>query len=358
MKKQHSSKPLNPFAAEYNPIPPGISPDPHAPPPFFFPPPPTTTSPRPPSLEPFPQPPLFLSSQIFTYIPSPEPIYTHYTAYYVNPSPPPPPPPPPPQSPARAYHGQPGRGQRGGFRLGFGSGRENHYSHSSYNRYEKNKKVATKNSDKNSDGFYSKSSLRRNNMQIRQKETRHKVLPLKLDEQKYSTIMIKNIPYSCPRKYLIEFLDEFCAHENAKKKDAEGTSHEETAAYDFLYLPMDFRTKNSRGFAFVNFTTARSASRFSDIFHQKKYWDFVRFDLWPKKIEVARAEIQGKEAAVKHAEESSYECETDEYLPVCFDPPRDGSGQPVQMTVIGNRRGAASSAEYYYWEPRRDNNHH
>ncbi|EYU42586.1 hypothetical protein MIMGU_mgv1a018010mg, partial [Erythranthe guttata] len=175
---------------------------------------------------------------------------------------------------------------------------------------------------------------------------------------KYSTIMIKNIPYSCPRKYLIEFLDEFCAHENAKKKDAEGTSHEETAAYDFLYLPMDFRTKNSRGFAFVNFTTARSASRFSDIFHQKKYWDFVRFDLWPKKIEVARAEIQGKEAAVKHAEESSYECETDEYLPVCFDPPRDGSGQPVQMTVIGNRRGAASSAEYYYWEPRRDNNHH
>lgn len=56
---------------------------------------------------------------------------------------------------------------------------------------------------------------------------------------------------------------------------------------------------------------------------------------------------------VKKLSEITLECERDEYLPVCFNPARDGSGQPVELTVIGNRRGTATTT--FRWERRRIN---
>ncbi|KAL0454136.1 UNVERIFIED_CONTAM: protein terminal ear1 [Sesamum latifolium] len=148
-------------------------------------------------------------------------------------------------------------------------------------------------------------------------------------------------PPLCSRQELINVLDGFCLVENEKANESSSRegAHEEhrTSAYDFLYLPIDFRTKKSRGFAFVNFTDASTVWKFFDAFHLKN-WDSVDRKKWTKKIEVVCAKIQGKEALVKHFSDSMFECETDEFLPVGFNPPRDGSGEPVKLRTIGNRR--------------------
>ncbi|KAG8364367.1 hypothetical protein BUALT_Bualt19G0121400 [Buddleja alternifolia] len=351
---------LNPFAPEYNPIPPGVTPQPHAPPPFPFPPPSSAAFHQPftnpssfPLLQPPPPPPPppnFSSTQIITCTP-----YNYTTNYYITPqnqstaTNPPPPPPQPETAAVSAWQprrGCPGQGR--GFRAG-GRGRGNSCWSSS--RDERNglgfcnnlkNEMRTNNfNDKNSK-FPSIWSMQKKGIKTHDKVVVH----LKRDEDK-TTVMIKNIPYDCPRKELINILDGFCSIENAKARNIEGTSQEGAeehiiSAYDFLYLPIDFRTKNSRGFAFVNFTNTRTVWKFFDAFHLQK-WEVVEWDKWPKKIEIVCAKIQGKEALVNHFSQSTFECETDEFLPVSFNPPRDGSGQSVQLTVIGNRRAASRS---------------
>ncbi|XP_057779492.1 protein terminal ear1 homolog [Salvia miltiorrhiza] len=134
-------------------------------------------------------------------------------------------------------------------------------------------------------------------------------------------------------------LDGFCLVENHKAGN-EATSGEEAHiayAYDFLYLPIDFKSKRSRGFAFVNFTSSRAVWSFYDSIHLTD-WGFLEKFKWKKRIEIGCAKIQGKEELVKHFSGSVFQCGTDEYLPVCFSPARDGSGQPVELTVVGNRR--------------------
>ncbi|KAG8368188.1 hypothetical protein BUALT_Bualt15G0019200 [Buddleja alternifolia] len=343
-------KTLNHRAPEYNPIPPGITPNSHAPPPFplpwpcyaaihhRLPPPPPPASP---SLA--PPPPLVWSPEICSYvIPSvvphttkQQPFYPNYTftpqnPVATNPSPPPHPP-------------QPGRGcpgQRGEIRAG--RGRENSWTRdervyngrgSNYNlKFQRRVEYSNDDYKRNNVGF------RRDDEKccrwgMQKEESRHKVTPLKRDEEK-TTIMIKNIPYDFPRQELINVLDGFCKMENAKSRN-EGTSQEDVIyAYDFLYLPIDFKTNKGRGFAFVNFTNASAVWRFFDTFHLKT-WDFVQYNKWPKKIVIASAKIQ--KALVKQFSGSTFECGTNEFLPVCFYPPRDGSGQPVELTVIGKR---------------------
>ncbi|KAL1565823.1 protein terminal ear1-like [Salvia divinorum] len=168
-------------------------------------------------------------------------------------------------------------------------------------------------------------------------ESRHKIVPLKRDEES-TTVMIKNIPYDCRRKELISMLDSFCLLENQNARN-ETQEAPVAYAYDFLYLPVDFRTKKSRGFAFVNFTTSKAAWKFHVSIHLTN-WGFHHRPNWQKKIEIVCAKIQGKEDLVRHFSESVFECETDEYLPVCFSPGRDGFVQSVELTVIGRRMPA------------------
>ncbi|PIN06298.1 hypothetical protein CDL12_21149 [Handroanthus impetiginosus] len=303
---------LNPNAPEYTP---------RAAPPSFFHPPPYAAAPLafpPPSSPSLQQPQSFcLSTQTFTYIQ--QPLFNNYTTYYFSPQNPniATNPPPPPHTEAAIT------GERRGIR-GF--------------KFERR----PRNNERKSLEF-----------SMQKKGDRHKVMHLKRDEER-TTIMIKNIPYDCPRKELIILLDNFCLLENTKSaRNDEGTSRSgadenfnNTAAYDFLYLPIDFRTRKSRGFAFVNFTNARTVWKFFDAFHLKK-WDFGSSDQpkkWTKKIEIVSAKIQGKEALVNHFSQSVFECGTDEFLPVCFDPPRDGTGQPVQLTAIGTRRSRSHRA--------------
>lgn len=118
-------------------------------------------------------------------------------------------------------------------------------------------------------------------------------------------------------------LDDFCSVENEKTKN-EGTSSKKEAfsfAYDFIYLPIDFRyvielilhfhkscfsvkkilmkflnvasSKRGRGFAFVNFTNGGAVWKFFDAFHQAS-WPFIQRQEWPKRIEIVCAKLQVK----------------------------------------------------------------
>lgn len=65
---------------------------------------------------------------------------------------------------------------------------------------------------------------------------------------------------------------------------------------DFIYLPMDPRSRNARGFAFCNFSTPAAADEFCGTFHKK----FLKSYTAEGPLEVAPAEIQGFEANVDH----------------------------------------------------------
>ncbi|THG18956.1 protein MEI2-like 6 [Camellia sinensis] len=160
---------------------------------------------------------------------------------------------------------------------------------------------------------------------------KHDVLPLE-DDKTTTTVMIKNIPKEYNREMILKFLDEHCNLENQRRTSGEAAD-DVVSAYDFMYLPMDFRSGFSRGYAFVNFTEARAVWKFHKACNRKT-WDFVNS---PKICQIVCAIIQGREALVRHFERSTFWCGSDEMLPVCFAPPRDGSGESVHETKIGRR---------------------
>uniref|UniRef100_A0ACD5YP48 Uncharacterized protein n=1 Tax=Avena sativa TaxID=4498 RepID=A0ACD5YP48_AVESA len=133
-----------------------------------------------------------------------------------------------------------------------------------------------------------------------------------------TTVMIRNIPNNLTRAAMVELLDDHCARENRRRRG-------QPAAYDFLYLPMDFRDQSSnRGYAFVNFTTADAAFGLYYALHGCgwKLWVGGRRS---RNINVAAAHIQGKRAVVRRFARSTFVCPTDEFRPAVFWPPRDGA---------------------------------
>jgi len=71
-----------------------------------------------------------------------------------------------------------------------------------------------------------------------------------------TTVMLRNMPNNQTRKMLMDLLDR------------QGF----TGQYDFLYLPMDFTTRASMGYAFVNFVSPGSASQFMTCFDGFSKW--------------------------------------------------------------------------------------
>ncbi|XP_031132040.1 protein MEI2-like 7 [Ipomoea triloba] len=103
---------------------------------------------------------------------------------------------------------------------------------------------------------------------------------------------------------MIKFLDDHCARENKKANNV-------VSAYDFLYLPMDFKKEKSKGYAFVNFTNYRAVWRFFHAFHDKT----SVFLESSNSIMVVAAKVQGKEAQVKRFESTIFNCESEAFLP-------------------------------------------
>ncbi|XP_042482832.1 protein MEI2-like 6 [Macadamia integrifolia] len=143
------------------------------------------------------------------------------------------------------------------------------------------------------------------------------------------SVMIRHIPSKLSREMLIDLLDKHCIEENAKIKLGSSSS---LSAYDFVYLPIDFRTGVNKGYAFVNFTSKEAADRFKTSFNGHKWHLFAS-----KKIcNIDDARIQGREGLVALFQRSKFPCDTDKYLPVQFSPPRNGSSRCPSPSVVGS----------------------
>uniref|UniRef100_A0A0D9XFZ4 Mei2-like C-terminal RNA recognition motif domain-containing protein n=1 Tax=Leersia perrieri TaxID=77586 RepID=A0A0D9XFZ4_9ORYZ len=142
-----------------------------------------------------------------------------------------------------------------------------------------------------------------------------------------SSLMIRNIPNKFRKERIIAILDQHCADEN---RNLRSRSRGVKSEYDFLYVPIDFRTRCNKGYAFVNMTTAAAALRLRG-FLQDHRWDAAQC---PKVCDVVPAAIQGRDAFVAHFSASWFPCHTKAFLPVWFDPPRDGV-QQTKAHVVG-----------------------
>ncbi|KAJ0742736.1 putative RNA recognition motif domain, mei2-like RNA recognition, RNA-binding domain superfamily [Helianthus annuus] len=151
----------------------------------------------------------------------------------------------------------------------------------------------------------------------------HKLLPL---EPQTTSLMIKNVPNRYTRKLLVQTLDNHCKLENRKLGGNK-------SAYDFVYLPIDFKRRRNAGFAFVNFTNPEAAFRFRDAFHGR-HWNLFESS---KVAEITRARIQGKAALINNCKGMDFSYGSEEDMPVWFAPARDGSDDQVRskMFVVG-----------------------
>ncbi|XVE95412.1 hypothetical protein REPUB_Repub02eG0094800 [Reevesia pubescens] len=158
--------------------------------------------------------------------------------------------------------------------------------------------------------------------------------PLTGEEQKKfegkTSVMIKNVPNHFQRVDLQCMLDYHCRTQNRK---VEPGSNFCKSAYDFLYLPMDFRFHLNLGFAFVNFTSPDGAVRLYRAFNNRK-WSCA--DGRKKICEIGIAKFQGKDTLKEQLQKSSFPCHTNEYLPVVYYPPRDGVNHS-RPTLLGRR---------------------
>ncbi|KAK1307823.1 Protein terminal ear1 [Acorus calamus] len=149
-----------------------------------------------------------------------------------------------------------------------------------------------------------------------------------------TSLMIKNIPNRYTRAMLLEWLDEHCRDENDKATQFSALSGLPltTSQYDFVYLPIDFKNKCNLGYAFVNFTSDVGARRLHQSMNGLKWKHFES----KKVCCITCARIQGKAGFEKNFMGSYFQCDSDGYLPVSFDPARDGwnSSPPC---LIGRR---------------------
>lgn len=139
-----------------------------------------------------------------------------------------------------------------------------------------------------------------------------------------TSLMVRNIPNKYTQQMLLaEFEENGCG----------------PGVIDFFYLPIDFKNRCNRGYAFINFVD------FKDIlaFHQQyfgKHWRTFNSD---KICDITYARIQGKEAMLKRFENSALMEKDDEYKPLVFvsDGPLKGQRIPfpdLTRKDLHNRR--------------------
>ncbi|CAL5082514.1 unnamed protein product [Urochloa decumbens] len=140
-----------------------------------------------------------------------------------------------------------------------------------------------------------------------------------------TSLMIRNLPNDFRRTRLMQIIDQHCSIENEKISSGGGIKSE----YDFLYLPMDFRTGANKGYAFVNLTTPEAARRLHDHLHGLRW----KVNGSGKTCEVDLADVEGLDDLVKNLSQSRFDCGDEEFLPVWFEPPRDGSRRTLPHLV-------------------------
>eukprot|EP01018_Ginkgo_biloba_P024442 Gb_20291 [translate_table: standard] len=143
-----------------------------------------------------------------------------------------------------------------------------------------------------------------------------------------TTVMIKNIPNKYSQQMLLSMLDQHCISCNERITDP----NEPLSAYDFVYLPIDFKNKCNLGYAFVNLTSSKATWKLYKAFHAQPWEAFNS----RKICEVTYARVQGRAALEDHFRNSKFACDTDEYLPVVFFTPRNGEQLSTPVVMGGH----------------------
>jgi len=119
-----------------------------------------------------------------------------------------------------------------------------------------------------------------------------------------TSLMVRNIPNKYTQSML---LSEFSASGHGPGK------------IDFFYLPIDFRNKCNRGYAFVNFFNYRDIISFHDNYNGKS-WKVFKSE---KICCITYARIQGKEGMMKRFQNSALMEKDQAYRPLVFSPNGD-----------------------------------
>mmetsp|Transcript_9449 Transcript_9449/g.19864 ORF Transcript_9449/g.19864 Transcript_9449/m.19864 type:complete len:1071 (-) Transcript_9449:110-3322(-) len=127
-----------------------------------------------------------------------------------------------------------------------------------------------------------------------------------------SSLMVRNIPNKYTQQML---LAEFAQAGHGSDK------------MDFFYLPIDFKNKCNRGYAFVNFVDYKDIVPFFDAYNGKS-WKRFNSD---KICDITYARIQGKAAMLKRFENSALMEKDDEYRPMVFVSHGERKGQIEAM---------------------------
>jgi hypothetical protein len=99
---------------------------------------------------------------------------------------------------------------------------------------------------------------------------------------------------------------------------------------DFFYLPIDFKNKCNRGYAFVNFVNVEDIVSFYNTYHEKP-WKVFNSE---KICVVMYARIQGKDAFLRRFENSEILGKEHEYQPLSFVSHGLNKGKPEALTKI------------------------
>ena len=140
------------------------------------------------------------------------------------------------------------------------------------------------------------------NNQVEDREARHLMLSIDAVESGRDTrtsLMVRNIPNKYTQQML---LSEFSENGHGPGK------------IDFFYLPIDFKNRCNRGYAFVNFVDYRDIVPFHRQYFGQ-HWKVFNSD---KICDITYARIQGKAGMLKRFENSALMEKDDEYKPLVF----------------------------------------
>jgi len=138
------------------------------------------------------------------------------------------------------------------------------------------------------------------------------------DEDKRTSVMVKNIPNKYTQKMVLQEIDEYFPN-----------------TYDFFYLPIDFQNKCNIGYGFINFSDAKTIPEFFGTFNNRKWNNYNS----GKICEITYARLQGKDALVKRFERSSIMDMDPECRPIVFSP----SGESRTLSASSASSSLSSS---------------
>jgi len=137
-----------------------------------------------------------------------------------------------------------------------------------------------------------------------------------------TTVMLRNVPYEAQQLGVLAMVEE----------------HGFKDTFSFFYCPLDFRSLNNLGYAFIVFHEPAIAKKFEASFDGLK---LKNRSGWDKSLKVGRARIQGYQANVDHYRNSPVNTKDDEFKPMLFTKEGKRIAFPAPDTSKVNARAAA-----------------